>query len=326
MKFFLCLILAITLVCCQPSVNPSTSNCAPTSTCVKDTGFCGNVSSTTSTYYCGKLGYFCDYKASYNCKLLGATGAACNYSLYYGLDCASYSCSSTANTCNAPPTAGPTSTTAFTTVYEGGACDSTSNFCHPSLDCVSSKCQRYFSVAASGTCSYQDDCQPGLVCLASGTCVAQTNSVVVGGACKADSDCGTQFTPLNCICNSPNANAGVCGSLLDPTIFSASAITNCAAFVNAYKNYATITSANANGAFNAYECALTCQQLNGQTSVAAAWQGYNKVVYPGYGYGDDCVYAAPTACATPTTTSANSKSSAATVFASALLIFVALFF
>jgi len=106
---------------------------------------------------------------------------------------------------------------------------------------------------------------------------------------------------------------------------TASAVTNCAAFYNQYKNMGSITSSNTVSAVTNFGCVQSCAYTHGPSTVTASWAGYNYLPAP-YGTITNCVYSAPSACAAPTTTGATKKASATSVVASVFLTVLALLF
>jgi len=323
MKYLVLAFIAIVLIQCQPSTNPSgTGACAPTSTCVPTGSLCGNATNHQDpTKYCGDAASFCDWGFSGNCIAKYGIGHACNAS-YYNLDCQSGNCS--ASVCSALTPV--TTSTPAPYVYEGTACSGTAP-CHPSLSCVSSVCQKFF--ANSAACVSSNDCTPGSVC-ANSICATQTSTKVIGVACTADTDCNGQAgLTAECVCNSPGASAGTCGApdQYNGLAFTGAAVTNCQALVNQYKNGGTITASNAATAATNYGCAISCAYLNGPSVVTKAWQANNHVgsYTPATGTSNNCVYTAPTRCSNPTTTGPT-KASATSVIASLFLTVLALLF
>jgi len=319
------------LVLCQaPSTNPSgTGACAATYTCVPLNGVCGNSTVADPKKYCGSSTNFCEYAVSGKCLARYATGQPCNASVYFGLDCQSFSCSGTPNVCQAPPTFTTTPAPTVTYAYEGDAC-SGSTPCAAGLSCVTAVCQKYFASAVGSACVTALDCAPGSVCVAS-LCAAQTSTKVIGDTCSGDSDCNSQ-TALNavCVCNAVAATTGTCG-VLDPLngpAFTTAAVSSCTALYNQYKNMAKITASNTVAAGTNFGCVLSCAYTHGPSTVTAAWAGYNKVVLLSATSGtiNNCAYTAPTTCANPTTTGPTTKGSASAVVASLFLTIFAFLF
>jgi len=315
MKFVFFVAIVVALVFCQfgPATDPATSNCKPSYWCVANNGNCN------ATFYCGSPTVYCDFGTG-ACTNKKNNGQNCTSAT----ECLSAYCNLTASpsicAAPAPTTAPPT----VATVYEGATCDTT-NFCHASLSCVGGTCKKWWSGAAAATCNTVDDCNPGLVCNA-GACAAQTGTKQVGATCSADADCTGNAITQACYCDTANQNtAGKCGAaaIINANAFTASGVTACTSYINAYKNTATISSTNAVSALTSKLCIDTCNVLNtGKSTLLKAWEKYNYG-----GIGTNCVYTAPTACAAITTAGpSTTSSSASAIAASFILSLIALFF
>jgi len=328
MKYILLAFIAIIAIQCQlPAHDPANSNCAASYTCVVLNGLCGNATGADPKKYCGDIANFCDWGTSGNCIARYPVGHACNFSVYYGQDCASYNCSNSACAPATPVTTAPAPTVAY--AYETNTCSlSTGPFCVAGLSCIGSgsTCQKYFTNGAS--CLTSLDCTPGNACV-SGSCAAQTSTAVIGAACTKDTDCNSQITNAQCICTTVGTStAGLCGvpDAVNGLVFTAAAVKNCQALVNQFTNMGTITASNSATAASNFACVEACVYTNGPSAVSAAWAGYNHLfVTAGTGSVSKCVYTPPTTCSNPTTTGAK-KASATSVVASLFLTVFALLF
>jgi len=202
----------------------------------------------------------------------------------------------------------PTSPSNF--VYEGGTCNIyNATFCHPSLTCVNSICQKRYSGALGTNCTSSLDCIPGALCY-NNTCSTQTSSKVVGASCTYDSDCNSQNSLSYCLCTAPGASSGICsptGGLGGPEM-TAAAVTSCQAVLNTYKT-GTITSSNAATAYTNFLCVESCAFNNGLSTIAKAWQANNGVA-AAFGTYSNCSYTTASACASTTTAASGGSTTA----------------